>query len=74
MIGGAPKAPKCSLGKLHTTRLGARDAAREGYRNTGVIVFFPDQLTDPFEREFVNRIASRLYGVKAVQQDRRRLK
>lgn len=71
MMGGTPKAPKCSLGKLHTTRLGAREAAREGYRNTGVIVLFPDQITDPFEREFVNRIASRLYGADAVQQERR---
>ncbi|WP_372393835.1 hypothetical protein ABMY26_00735 (plasmid) [Azospirillum sp. HJ39] len=60
---GRPRGPKCALGRLHTTRLGARDAARAGYHDTGVVVIFPDMLKDDFERQFVESIANREYGV-----------
>lgn len=57
-----PKPPASPLGRLNTTRLGAREAARRGYHETGVVVLFPDQLADPFERQFVKNIADREYG------------
>lgn len=62
MTRGAPKPPSCPLGRLHTTRVGAREAAKRGRAETGVIVIFPDMLKDDLEREFVNRIADREYG------------
>lgn len=59
---GKPRSPKCALGRLHTTRLGAREAARAGYHDTGVVVVFPDMLQDDFERQFIENIAARAYG------------
>lgn len=71
MKGGGPKAPRCPLGKATTTRLGARESARIGYRETGVVVIFPDQLTDPYERQIVKNIAEREYASKPASNGRK---
>lgn len=57
-----PATPACPLARLHTTRPDAQTVARDGYHKTGVIVLFPDQLNDDFERRLVEGIADRLYG------------
>lgn len=73
MSGGAPLPPRSALARLHTTRLGARQAAKRGRAETGVVVIFPDMLRDDFEREIVNRIADREYGPETAHSSGRRL-
>lgn len=66
-----PQAYKSSLGRLMPNKVDPEEVKRKGWRDEGIFVVSENdnRLTWP-EKEFINQIATKLYGNRIIRGNR----